>query len=268
MKQLFRLEVAVFSADSALTAQALGAARVELNAPGSYHIGGLTPPLTELARVRRELRIPVHIMIRPRGAPASGHDFIYSPDEVANMILSIEVFKRSGLMNPDGDRFVFGALKELDFGCQGGRRNKVLVIDDALCKTMLDIAQPYGCVYHRAFDLLAEIPSRITSLNSLTAIGFTGLLTAGGRGCCGDKKNLLRLQRLCDEIRGNMHIIIGGGLRSHNLRHLLTNIAPPPSFTLWFHTAVVHADLGVATEDIDMEELTKIINLLELDPHQ
>ncbi|KAL7812252.1 copper homeostasis protein [Trichoderma gracile] len=62
-------EVAVFSGAAGLEAQALGAKRIELNAPGSYEEGGLTPPVKELTSIASQLEIAVRIMIRPRGAP-------------------------------------------------------------------------------------------------------------------------------------------------------------------------------------------------------
>ncbi|TFB05015.1 hypothetical protein CCMA1212_002478 [Trichoderma ghanense] len=62
-------EVAVFSGAAGLEAQDLGAKRIELNAPGSYEEGGLTPPVKELTSIASQLEIAVRIMIRPRGAP-------------------------------------------------------------------------------------------------------------------------------------------------------------------------------------------------------
>ncbi|EFY97311.1 hypothetical protein MAA_07328 [Metarhizium robertsii ARSEF 23] len=101
------LEVAVFSGESALKAQSQGASRVELNAPGSYHVGGTTPPIAELKRIAAKVTIPVRIMIRPRGAPGDGSpDFVYTPKEVAAMAQSIRDFKATGLLNPfRGDGF-------------------------------------------------------------------------------------------------------------------------------------------------------------------
>ncbi|KAL6891003.1 copper homeostasis protein [Trichoderma longibrachiatum] len=62
-------EVAVFSGAAGLEAQDEGAKRIELNAPGSYEEGGLTPPVKELTSIASQLEIAVRIMIRPRGDP-------------------------------------------------------------------------------------------------------------------------------------------------------------------------------------------------------
>ncbi|KFG77680.1 CutC family protein, partial [Metarhizium anisopliae] len=128
------LEVAVFSGESALKAQSQGASRVELNAPGSYHVGGTTPPIAELKRIAAKVTIPVRIMIRPRGAPGDGSpDFVYTPKEVAAMAQSIRDFKATGLLNPfRGDGFVFGLLQPapavedpLPLSLPGGARRRV-----------------------------------------------------------------------------------------------------------------------------------------------
>ena len=50
------LEVAVFSIEDALRAQTLGASRIELNATGSYAVGGLTPTVQQLQQLRAEPR--------------------------------------------------------------------------------------------------------------------------------------------------------------------------------------------------------------------
>lgn len=66
-------EVAVVSSAFGLEAQDLGAKRIELNAPGSYEAGGLTPPVKELTSIASQLEIAVRIMIRPRGPQGMGN---------------------------------------------------------------------------------------------------------------------------------------------------------------------------------------------------
>ncbi|KLU84975.1 CutC family protein [Magnaporthiopsis poae ATCC 64411] len=113
-----KLEIPIFSPAAAKDAASLGAHRIELNAAGSYPVGGLTPSLSELSALLAQLgqqspRIPIRIMIRPRGAPgAPGQpDFIYSAPELASMRDAIAGFKASGLLDAGrGDGFVFGAL--------------------------------------------------------------------------------------------------------------------------------------------------------------
>ena len=68
------LEIACFDSASALTAQKAGADRIEFCV--DYHAGGITPDFDALNVIRKQIDIPVYVMIRPRGG-----DFVYSEDE-------------------------------------------------------------------------------------------------------------------------------------------------------------------------------------------
>jgi copper homeostasis protein len=58
------LEIACFTASSAIAAANFGADRIELCA--SYSAGGTTPSLSTLHAVRKETKIPINVMVRPR----------------------------------------------------------------------------------------------------------------------------------------------------------------------------------------------------------
>ncbi|POR37683.1 Copper homeostasis protein cutC [Tolypocladium paradoxum] len=261
------LEVAVFSAESALTAQTLGASRVELNAAGSYGVGGLTPAIEELANLRaepRRLTIPVHVMIRPRGAPAEGPDFVYSARELADMFTAISRFKASELMNPlAGDRFVFGAVREVDDDDDDAPGDKRIDIDDALCTALIEIATPFGCVFHRAFDPIAASARCIDAAERLAELGFQGLLTAGGlnSSCC-SQENADRIDCMCRRMAGKIQIIAGGGLRRHNVAKAAAQLAVYDDNTAWFHTAAVKTINGAPTDVLDADELVDILTVL------
>lgn len=313
------LEVAVFSGAQGLSAQALGAKRIELNAPGSYDAGGLTPPVSALTSIASQLEIPVRIMIRPRGPPQINtqkggegevggpekkeqkqpedieeQDFIYSDDEFALMLQSIADFKASRVMNPcRGDGFVFGVLKRQgnkvdqaeaaddgrfhqqhddDHHDPGDDDAQRLIVDEARCRALINAARPFGCVFHRAFDPIAASKYWYDGLRTIMFCGFEGLLTAGGAGAYCD--NVSRLDQMCRRSVGYLQVIVGGGLRHHNVAGPAARLSVHGAKTVWMHTASLSAArLAVAAvgeedralrEKLDDAELLKILAQLSL----
>lgn len=266
--QTLPLEVAVFSGDSILKAQSQGASRVELNAPGSYVNGGTTPSVSELARVADRVTIPVRIMIRPRGPPpsdaASTQDFIYSESELAEMAQSIRDFKATGLLNPlRGDGFVFGILKKSSavddsftssFGESDSDR---LDVDVDQCKNLIKLARPFGCVFHRAFDPIAATRRFSEGVETLLDLGFEGLLTAGGYGNAID--NVDKIDHLCHRLAGRIQIVVGGGLRAANIADPASQLAVYDEGSVWMHTAALTERPDHLAEEIDSDELVRMV---------
>jgi len=77
------IELCVEGIDGFLAAQDAGADRVELCA--SLVEGGLTPSLATIRAAVKAAKIPVHVIIRPRGG-----DFLYSETESETMVGDIE----------------------------------------------------------------------------------------------------------------------------------------------------------------------------------
>ena len=244
------LELAVFSPADALAAQTLGASRIELNAPGSYPSGGLTPPLAVLAALSPQLRIPMRVMIRPRGPPANPHpDFIYTSVELDAMRASIAEIKASGTMDvARGDGFVFGILRSDGDGA--------LEIDEEKCAELVELARPVPCVFHRAFD---PLPDCEAGVDVLVRCGFAGLLTAGGvkgGGCVG---NLTRLDRICERAGGRIEVVAGGGVRHHNVNALTASaLGGAERRGTWVHSAALKSD----GSGMDEEEVQKLLTEL------
>src|SRR5437764_1601515 len=92
------IEVCVDSLASAVAAERGGAQRVELCS--DLLEGGITPSLGLLQAVRAAVSLPLHVIIRPRGA-----DFCYSDAEFDIMRRDTELAKRAG-----ADGVVFGIL--------------------------------------------------------------------------------------------------------------------------------------------------------------
>ena len=77
------LEIAANSVASALAAQEGGADRIELCS--ALELGGLTPSHALIAIVRERIRLPIHVLIRPRAG-----DFVYTDLEFETMQRDIE----------------------------------------------------------------------------------------------------------------------------------------------------------------------------------
>src|SRR5437016_10473625 len=97
-----KLEICVYSIESALEAEAGGADRVELC--DNPQQGGTTPSYGAILGARRALKAQLHVIVRPRGG-----DFLYSPAEFAVMQDDIDVCKTLGvhgvvigILLPDG----------------------------------------------------------------------------------------------------------------------------------------------------------------------
>ncbi|XP_054060468.1 copper homeostasis protein cutC homolog isoform X4 [Rissa tridactyla] len=148
----FLMEVCVDSVESAVNAERGGAGRIELCA--GLVEGGTTPSMGLLQVVKQCVRIPVFVMIRPRGG-----DFLYSDREVEVMKADIRLAKLHG-----ADGLVFGALTE------DGR------IDTELCTALLAVCRPLPVTFHRAFDMVHD---PLVALETLISLGFERVLTSG-----------------------------------------------------------------------------------------
>lgn len=248
------LEVAVFSGRNAIKAQHAGAHRVELNAPGSYAAGGLTPPVQELTSIAAELEIPIRIMIRPVGQPletteaAGQSDFVYSPAEFNQMQESIRAFKATGVMNPvRGDGFVFGILKPVSEAQTASAAASItdtnsvssyagpFVVDKERCAILTELARPYPCVFHRAFDPIAATDNMYKGLRDLMDCFFDGILTSGGPGPHGG--HIENLTSIIEHLSGRLQVIVGGGVRSKNVAKAVAPLGIYEDNYVWMHSA-------------------------------
>jgi len=186
-----KLEIACFNAASALIAQRANADRVELCS--GIEVGGTTPDLQTVMLVRQNLMIDLFVMIRPRGG-----DFVYSDLEFKQMKEYIVGMKKLGV-----DGFVFGIV------------NPDKTIDQVRNTTLVELAKPYPCTFHRAFD---EVSNVFESLETVIACGFTTILTSGA------KRNVVEgmhmLKQLVIKASNRITIMPGGGLRSSNLAEI------------------------------------------------
>ncbi len=175
------IEVCCGSVDDALEAEAGGADRVELNS--SLFFGGLTPSIGAVIEAKHRLRIPVMVMIRPRGG-----GFCYTDSELAVMERDIERAAEHG-----ADGIVFGVLT-----ADGA-------LDERANARLLARAGRLPVVFHRAFDVMTGAEE---GLERLIDLGFRRILTTGRRAQIEDGADYVR--GLIERARGRIEILPGG----------------------------------------------------------
>ncbi|CAM2117941.1 copper homeostasis protein cutC homolog isoform X1 [Lepidochelys kempii] len=194
----FLMEVCVDSVESAVNAERGGAGRIELCA--GLMEGGTTPSMGLLQVVKQCVRVPVFVMIRPRGG-----DFLYSDRELEVMKADIRLAKLHG-----ADGLVFGALTE------DGR------IDTELCTALLAVCRPLPVTFHRAFDMVHD---PLVALETLVSLGFERVLTSG----CDSSalEGLPLIKRLTEQAKGRIVVVPGGGITERNLQRILEGSGAP-----------------------------------------
>ena len=185
------LEICIDSAQGLLAALDGGADRIELCS--ALSVGGLTPPPSLLAMAQRA-PVPVRAMIRPRDG-----DFVYSEDDLAQMIADIDAVREAGL-----DGVVFGACHE------GG------ALDDSALQRLIAATGPLGKTLHRAFDLT---PDPFAALETAITFGFDTILTSGMAPSALDGAGLIA--ELVSRAEGRIEIMAGAGLDPDNTAELL-----------------------------------------------
>ena len=269
------LEIAVFSKEDALAALSHGAKRIELNANGSYDLGGLTPDVEAFKSLVTDSRFdnnyPIRIMIRPRVVDYAP-EFIYSYLDFCLMDDAIKAFKATGLLNPvRGDAFVFGMLGMSDTPASG--RFKV---NHDRCKILVNRAQPYQCVFHRAFDPIAASDDWKRGIDDIMSCGFTGILTSGGYGNYLD--NLDRIGEICDYVARRIQIVVGGGVRAAHVKEAVKalkldekvsfrkNLSRELTDNIWMHSSCLTKQPDPnSAQLLDPQELLNLVNELGLD---
>lgn len=187
------LEVCAYNIQSALIAQQVGAARVELC--DSAAEGGTTPSFGTILRTREQLTIQLYPIIRPRAG-----NFLYDAEELAIMKQDILLCKKLGC-----DGISTGAQLQ-----QGD-------IDTESMKRFVEWAYPMGVTCHRVFDVT---PDPFKALEELIACGCERILTSGQQKTAPEGTDLLA--KLVQQADDRIIIMPGAGVRSANIQELLS----------------------------------------------
>ncbi|RNA62770.1 copper homeostasis protein CutC [Chryseobacterium nematophagum] len=186
-----KIEIACFNPESAMIAFENGADRIELC--DGLSEGGTTPDFEVVKELREKITIPIFVMIRPRGG-----NFTYSDIEFEQMKSDLIHLKS---LQVDG--FVFGVLDENE------------EVNKEQNKELVELARPYPCTFHRAFDRTKDLEK---SLEMVIECGFTTILTSGHKSNVSEGKE--NLKKLVELSNGRIEILVGGGLRSTNIKEI------------------------------------------------
>jgi copper homeostasis protein len=186
------VEACVDSVASALAAERGGAGRLELC--DNLFDGGTTPSAGMISAVKAAVRIPVFVIVRPRGG-----GFVYTNDELGVMRLDIEAAKMLG-----ANGVVVGAL------------TRDARVDVEQLFTLVAAAGGLPVTFHRAFDLARD---QQQALESLMQCGVSRVLTSGGAGTV--LEGVGAITSLVRRAAGQIEVMAGGGVREDNVQEIV-----------------------------------------------
>jgi copper homeostasis protein len=186
------LEACVDSVESALAAEAGGADRLELC--DDLLEGGTTPSAGMLAVCRGRVRLPLHVLIRPRGG-----DFLYSDVETEVMRRDVLAAKAAG-----ADGVVLGALR-----ADG-------TVDAERVALLAAAARPLDVTFHRAIDVCRDAAE---ALETLVALGLDRVLTSGQAPTALEGADAIA--SLVRRAAGRIAILAGGAIDESNVREIV-----------------------------------------------
>lgn len=192
----YTLEICVDSVESAINAERGKATRLELCS--NLIIGGTTPTKSLFEEVKKNVDIPINVLIRPRFG-----DFLYSDYEVNIIKNEIEMFKKLG-----ADGIVVGILT----------KNGEIDLDNM--KKFIEGAQDIPITFHRAFDVCRE---PLKAFYQLQELGVQNILTSGqSQDCLRGKKLLKELVKISTKNSKNKtEILVGAGLNIKNIDEIV-----------------------------------------------
>ena len=187
----YLLEVCADSVRSAVEAQAGGADRIELCS--GLVIGGLSPSVAMFEQVKKNVDIPVRVLLRPRFG-----DFCYDGYEFETLKEEVCLFREAG-----ADGVVIGILKP------DGR------LDTDRMKELVECAKsesksgkrPCAVTFHRAFDVCRN---PYEALRQCIELGIDTILTSGQKDSAWNGRELLK--ELVREAAGEIEILAGAGI--------------------------------------------------------
>jgi len=188
------IEICAGSYEDALIAAKAGIGRIELNC--ALALGGLTPSVSTLKKIKEETSLEVICMVRPREG-----GFCYSDSEYTQMYEEAKALLESG-----ADGLAFGFLKS------------DASIDAKRTKAFVSLIHSYGktAVFHRAFDVSDDLDD---SIKTLIDLGVDRTLTSGGASTA--SKGCKKLYDLVIHYNSQIEILAGSGINAANVKKLM-----------------------------------------------
>lgn len=188
------IEICCGSYQDGMAAWRGGAKRIELNS--ALSVGGLTPSLASLIRLKKETDLKIICMVRSRAA-----GFCFEKEDVEIMFEDAKILLENG-----ADGIAFGFLND-DF-----------TVDVENTKKMVDLIHVYNgeAVFHRAFDVTKD---PYTSLEQLIDLGVDRILTSGQKAKAMDGKELIK--DLQEKYGSKIEILAGSGMNASNAKELM-----------------------------------------------
>ena len=186
------VEACVDSVESARAAEKGGADRVELC--DNLVEGGTTPSAGTIAECRAQVRIPIYVMIRPRGG-----DFLYSETEIEVMQRDIALAQELG-----ADGVVFGMLTS------AGK------VDRKRTTQFVNLSYPLDVTFHRAVDVSRD---PLEALEVLVDAGVDRVLTSGGAPKALSGARVIRA--MVERAAGRIGILAGSGINERNVAQIV-----------------------------------------------
>lgn len=205
MKNNVKIEICCGTIDDCLNAISNPLVdRIELNS--SLELGGITPSVGTLRKIKSLTSIPICSMVRPR---TSG--FCYSEEQYKVMLDDAKILLENG-----SDGIVFGFL------------NKDNTVDKIRTKEFVELIHSYDkeAIFHKAFDLT---PDLFKSTEELIELGVDRILTSGKASYPNLKPGLELIRDLIIEYGDSIEILPGGGIKSNNINEVL-NITKADQF--------------------------------------
>ena len=238
------VEVCANSLQSALNAQQAGADRLELCS--ELGVGGITPSYGLLKKIKEQITIPVHVLIRPRSG-----DFSYSDADFEVMLSDIDTCLELGFA-----------------GIVSGVLNTDFTVDIERTKILRRATTGIQFTFHRAFDWIKD---PLQTLKELESIGVDNILTSGQSNTAVEGVPLLKA--LLENAK-QCTIIPAAGIRAENVEvfkeigfsaiHLsgvstTTTLSGPPKISMNTSSLLVEDKVALS----DPELLEALINTVK-----